>query len=189
MKLQRHFFISDDLDDLERLEEELEQAGIVTPQIHVLTRDDSGADHHPHLHKVVSLMKRDLVHSTMVGAAVGLCVSALIVLVVHFAGWADGRVGWLPFVFLAIIALGLCTWIGGLHGIDTPNVHFRQFEQALAEGKHIFFVDLRRDQSELLRRHTARHPRLRDAGTGEAAPAWLVFWQHRMKRFFVETFP
>ena len=32
MKLTRHFFISDDLDDLEHLEEELERSGIVTPQ-------------------------------------------------------------------------------------------------------------------------------------------------------------
>ena len=96
MKLKRHFFISDDLDDLERLEEELEKAGIATAQIHVLTRDDSGADRRPHLNKVVSLMKRDLVHSTIIGAVVGVCVSMLVLLVVYLAGWANSSYGWMP---------------------------------------------------------------------------------------------
>lgn len=189
MKLKRHFFISNDLDDLERLEEELEAAGIVTPQIHVLTNDDSGAHHHHHLHQVVSLMKRDLVHSTLLGAVVGVCVSTLVLAVAYFAGWTADPYGWLPWVFFAVIALGLCTWIGGLRGIDIPNVHFNKFQRALDEGKHVFFVDLEPEQSAVLNRHVRRHPTVQDAGTGEAAPHWLVFSQHRLKRFFVQTFP
>ena len=40
MQLLRHYFISDDLDDLELFEEQLESAGVSTPQIHVLSRDE-----------------------------------------------------------------------------------------------------------------------------------------------------
>ena len=42
--MKRHYFISDDLDDLERIEEELEQRGINTPQIHVLSKDDAAVE-------------------------------------------------------------------------------------------------------------------------------------------------
>ena len=35
MPMLRHYFISNDLDDLETFEEQLEAAGVSTPQIHV----------------------------------------------------------------------------------------------------------------------------------------------------------
>lgn len=188
-KLVRHFFISDDLDDLERLEEELEQAGIVTPQIHVLTQDDSAAAEHRHLHTVSALMKKDLIHSGLIGAAVGVCAAVLVLLVAWLTGWTETPAGWIPFVFLAIIALGFFTWEGGLFGIETPNAHFRGFEQALEQGRHVFFVDLEPERKALLEEIARRHPSLEPAGTGRASPHWIVRWQHRVKHFFVEVFP
>jgi hypothetical protein len=44
--------------------------------------------------------------------------------------------------FLAIVLPGFCTWEVGLIGIQKSNHHFARFEQALSDGKHIFFVDL-----------------------------------------------
>ncbi len=189
MKMTRHFFISTDLDDLERLEGDLEAAGVVTPQIHVLTLDDRGAENHHHLHQVTSLMKKDIIHSTIVGAVIGLCMSALVLLVVYAAGWTESAAGWLPFIFLAIIVLGFFTWEGGLLGIETPNVHFKRFAAALESGKHVFFVDLEPGQAKVLKDALKKHSTVEAAGTGHAAPHWIVFWQHRLKRFFVDTFP
>ncbi|MFN3842814.1 MAG: hypothetical protein ACK4RW_06045 [Rehaibacterium terrae] len=189
MKMTRHFFISTDLDDLERLEQDLEQAGIVAPQIHLLTLDDTHADRHTHLHKVTSLMKQDIVHSTLIGAAVGLVAAVLVLAVAYTASWTQSPAGWLPFIFLAIIALGFFAWEGGLWGIQTPNVRFRRFEQALREGKHVFFVDLEPGQSKILEETVRRHPGVVPAGTDIGAPHWIVMWQYRLKRFFTQTFP
>lgn len=191
MKMTRHFFISNDLDELERLEEELEQAGVVTPQIHLLTLDETGAENHHHLHKVTSLMKQDMVHSAIVGAAVGLCVSLVILAVAYFAGWTNSPAGWVPFIFLAIIALGFFTWEGSFLGFQSPNVHFKHFEKALQDGKHVFFVDLEPGQSKILEDCVKNHPNpaIEAAGTGPAAPHWIVRWQHRLKYFFTEVFP
>ena len=47
----RHYFISTNLDDLEVFEEQLEAAGVSTPQIHVLSRNDADVEHHHHLHR------------------------------------------------------------------------------------------------------------------------------------------
>ena len=40
--MKRHYFISDDLDDLAAVERELDAAGITPPQVHVLSNDDAG---------------------------------------------------------------------------------------------------------------------------------------------------
>ncbi len=36
--MKRHFYISDDLDDLDRIEVELEEKGVHKPQIHVFSK-------------------------------------------------------------------------------------------------------------------------------------------------------
>ena len=188
MKMLRHYFISDNLDDLEVFEEQLENAGVSTPQIHVLSRNDADVAHH-HLHDVKSFMKKDIVHSTACGAVVGLCAVVLVLSVAYFAGWTETVVGWIPFVFLAIVLLGFCTWEGGLIGIQKPNHHFRRFEKALSDGKHIFFVDLEPRQEAVLEKLLKSHPQLQLAGTGISTPHWFIEWQKKIPRFFKETWP
>lgn len=189
MKMKRHFFVSEDLDDLDRLEDELEQAGIATPQIHVLTMDDAGAETHAHLHDVQSLMKRDVIHSGEYGFVVGVIGAALVLLITWLAEWYTTPAGWIPFVFLAIIVLGFFTWEGGFIGIQTFNTNFQRFKDELEAGRHVFFVDLTDDQEAILDRIIKAHPRARRAGTGRSTPHWIVSWQQRLKRVFVETLP
>jgi len=179
MKMLRHYFISDNLDDLEVFEEQLEQAGVSVPQIHVLSRDDAALEHHNHLHEVQSFMKKDIVHSTERGAVVGICAFALVLAVAYYAGWTETPAGWLPFIFLAFVLLGFFTWEGGLYGIQIPNHDFARFEQALNDGKHIFFVDLEPDQEKTLDEIVKLHPKLERAGTGTSTPHWLISIERR----------
>jgi hypothetical protein len=165
MKMLRHYFISDDLDDLETIEEQLESAGVATPQIHVLTAHDAELDHHEHLHRVQSFMKKDVVHSTIVGAAIGICLFVLVLAVAYFAGWTNTAAGWVPFIFLAVIVLGFSTWEGGLLGLHKPNFHLARFEEHIKNDKHILFVDLEHDQEETLTRVLKSHPKLEPAGS------------------------
>ena len=51
--MNRHYYISDNLDELERVEQELEAQGISTEQIHVLSERDAEVEHHQ-LHDVPS---------------------------------------------------------------------------------------------------------------------------------------
>jgi hypothetical protein len=189
MKMKRHYFISDDLDDLEEFEQELERGGISTPQIHVLTLDDTAAETHAHLHDVQSLMKRDVIHSGEYGLAVGVIGAILVLTVTYLAGWYTTQAGWIPFIFLAIIVLGFFTWEGGFIGIQTFNANFKKFKHELDAGKHLFFVDLTDDQEPILRRAIKNHPTAKMAGTGRSTPHWIVSMQQRMKRLFVETLP
>ena len=189
MKMLRRYFISDDLDDLDAIEEQLESAGIATPQIHVLTSHDAELEHHEHLHRVQSLMKKDLIHSTVIGAVVGVFACVLVLAVAYFAGWTETAAGWIPFVFLAIVVLGFCTWEGGLIGIEKPNYHFARFEQAIRNDKHILFVDLERGQEPILETVLKSHPKLEPAGSEGLRQHWVIEFQKRVPRFFKVTWP
>lgn len=189
MKLTRYYFISDDLDDLEGFERDLERADMVTPQIHLLTHDDAGAADHYGLAEVTSFMKRDIIHSTLVGAAGGACAFVLVLIVCYLAGWTASAAGWMPFVLLAVAVFGFLTWQGGLWGIQRSNAYVKRFRDALAQGRHVFFVDADAGQEDELKSMAERHPTLEPAGRTRGAPRWTVFPRHHIKRFFKETFP
>jgi len=179
--MNRHYYISDNLDDLETVERELEAGGISTEQIHVLSEKDADVEQH-HLHDVPSFMKQDVVHSGEIGAVVGVVLAALVIGSAYWLGWTDTAAGWMPFIFLAIVVFGFCTWEGGFFGIQVPNTHFRRFKQNLKEGKHIFFVDVEPEQEALLEQVVKHHPMLNMAGVGSAAH-WTVAWLQRWHQF------
>ena len=180
--MKRHYFISDDLDDLESVEEELEAKGLATPQIHVYTNDDAGVDQHEHLHNMEAVLKKDVVYGTEKGAIVGVIAAALVVGVAYFMGWPE-TVTWVPFIFLAIVLLGFCTWEGGFLGIQEIHHDFRRFKDDLAAGKHVFFVDIDDEQLPILEGVVSAHPRLQMAGTGSATPKAVVGVQKKWSDF------
>ena len=180
MMMQRRYFISNSLDDLEVFEEKLETAGISVPQIHVLSRDDTEVAKHQHLHEVQSIMKRDVVHLTIQGAAVGLGLALLILLLTYQFGWMDSPAGWMPSIFAAIIVLGFSTWEGGLIGMQKPNYKFVRFEEVLNSGKHVFFVDLEPQQQPILEEVLKSQPNLELAGSERSSPHWLLTLQRKV---------
>jgi len=182
--MERYYYIGDNLDELEVVERELESNGIATEQIHVLSQDDLAVAQHK-LHAVTSIMKKDIVRSTIIGAAIGVCLSLLVLVGAWLSGWPE-TFTWVPFAFLAIIVLGFCTWEGGLWGIQEPNHHFKRFEKVLEHGKHILFVDVDRGQMNALQSVFKAHPRLKNVGKGSSAPKLVVRaqqWFHRFMRW------
>lgn len=170
--MKRHFYISDDLDDLETIERQLEDAGVTTPQIHVLSEDDAGVKAH-RLNDVEAVLRKDVVHGTERGAIVGVVAAALILLLTWTTGIAD-TITWVPPIFLAIIILGFCTWEGGLIGIQKPHSDFIRFQDTLRSGKHVLLVDVSADQEHILHQVTNEHPKLSPAGEGHSTPGWFL---------------
>jgi hypothetical protein len=186
--MKRHYYISDDLDDLDRIEQELESSGVHKPQIHVFSKDDSGVLAHDHLHNIESVFKNDVVHGTKTGAGIGLGMAALVLVVTSYSDWPVTYT-WVPFIFLAIVLLGFFAWLGGLYGIQEPHHDFKRFEAELRAGKHVFIVDVDANQEGVLDKVVKAHPELILAGTGKASPRWLVMGQYKIKKFTSETFP
>jgi len=186
--MKRHFYISNNLDDLDGIELELENSGVHKPQIHVFSKDDSGVETRDHLHNIESVFKKDVVQGTITGAWVGVGIAALVLIVVSYSSWPESYT-WVPFIFLAVVLLGFATWVGGLIGIQTPHNDFKRFERQLREGKHVFIVDVDAQQESILSAVERNHPGLQLAGTGKAPPRWIVMAQYGVQRFTSETFP
>ena len=123
-----------------------------------------------------------------VGALVGIVAASMVLLIAYLMNWHTSAVGWVPFGFLAVVVLGFCTWEGGLIGIQIPNYQFKRFQKLLAEGQHVFFVDIDEDQEKALAEVVEHHPRLKVAGTGEATPTWVVKGQDKFNEF-MKTMP
>jgi hypothetical protein len=183
MKTLRHYFISDDLDDLDLLEDQLEHAGIDSPRIHVLSNDSVGVANHIHLHAVQSIFTRDVVHCTVVGAIIGLLGVCLVLGVTYVLDLPDAIIGWTPYIFLSIVVLGFCTWEGGFVGMQKTNYHYKQFESALEDGKHVFIVDLDPNQESSLTIALQDHPKLLEAATEVGSPHWILASLHWLTAF------
>lgn len=178
----RHYFVSEDLNEIAHVEKELTENGLSAPQIHVLSDNDAEVKNH-NLNEVEAVLKKDVVRSTEIGALVGVFLSALSLLVAYSMGWTETQAGWIPFVFLAIVILGFCTWEGGFIGIQRNNVKFEKFQGLLKKGKHILLVDVPPSQEATVSRVIHGHPELKIAGFGEATPLWFIKSQESFKRF------
>lgn len=170
--MKRLFFISDNLDDLEVIERQLEDAGVTTPQIHILSEDDAGVTAH-RLNDVEAVLRRDVVHGTELGAVVGAIGAAVILSITWATGIAE-TITWVPPIFLSIIILGFCTWEGGFIGIQQPHNDFKRFQDTLRSGKHVLLVDVSPDQEHILQQVVGEHPNLAPAGEGHSAPGWFL---------------
>ena len=177
--MKRFYYISDDLDDLERIEHQLEAGGIARPQIYMLSNDDVGLENRD-VNRVASFLKTDVIHAGEIGAVLGFAVAALILLVSHFSGIA-AQVGWAPFICLAIIGFGFATWEAGFIGMQIPNVHFTRFEEALKQGRHVLFVETDREDQKKLKAVIKQYPGLERAGTEvthtRALMMLLKYWE------------
>lgn len=183
--MNRHYYVSDDLDDLERVEQELEASGIDTEQIHVLSEKDAELERH-RLHSVPSMMKTDVVNAGTRGLYIGLALAVLVLVGAYFSGWTETSFGWVPFVFLALVLFGFSIWEGGFFGFQKSNSYFRPLQDKLRQGKHVFFVDVEAAQESVLEQVISHHPKLEVAGTGTAMPHWIMSgerkWHHFKKR-------
>lgn len=180
--MKRHYYISDDLDSLETIGQELLDANITKPQFHVLSNDDCGVQQR-NLHEVESVLKKDVVHSTELGAVIGVAMAVIVLFTANLLGMTNTEAGWVPFIFLAVVVLGFCTWEGGLVGIQLPNYQFERFQNILDKGKHVFFVDVERHQESVLGKVINRHPQLQMAGLGEPTPKWVIKTQDNYATF------
>ena len=189
MTVLRHYFVSDDLEDLELLERELEEGGVDAVQTHVLSLDDHNLESYERLHDVNSFMKKDVIRSGVIGAVIGAALSITLLVVTALFDWAETKAGWTPFALLAVVVFGFCAWEGGLFGIQMPNKKFVRFEEVLNSGKHVFFVDLAFEQEEVLASLMSSHPRLQAAGTEKGTPRWIIKGRKNIPTLLRETLP
>lgn len=180
--MKRHYYLSNDIDDLEVLEGELIRSGFEDEQIHVLSDDVANAEKH-HLHSVNSLSRQDIIHSGFIGLFIGIACVFIIFSVSYLFKLHEAATGWVPMIMLSVILLGFCTWEGGLWGIQKTNHIFSRFKNELSKGKHVLFVDADESQESKLEEVIRQHETLELAGEGNATPKWIMSAHHQWHKF------
>jgi len=186
--MKRHYFISNDLDALIRLEVELESRGIAKSQLNVLSNDELAAGTHEPLHNIEFVFKQDMVHSTLIIMLLAVLAAVLILSIGYITSLPE-TYSWIPFHFLAIIMFAFVTWSGGFYDMQTPYKDLRRIQKDLVDGKHIFIVDTDLSQEEIIRQMEYEHPHLIDAGTGSASPRRVIMGQKSFKDITSTSFP
>lgn len=179
--MKRHFYLSHNLDDMEAIEQKLKSEGIDGAQIHVLSNDNAGADQH-NLHQLESLLRRDVVRSTIIGLIIGIFMAAIPILAAYLIGLSEGFY-WVPVIFLSVILLGFCTWEGGFIGFQQPHHDYKKFEHALQSGKHVLILDVDSSEEEQVTQILKQFRGVHSAGTGNASPSWIVGMRKQWSKF------
>ncbi len=179
--MRRYFYISNKLDDLEKVERSLEQAGISRGQIHVLSNDDAGVKAR-NLNQVYSWFRTDVISTTYKGVIIGLILAALVLFFADRLG-ATQSIGWAPFIMLAIVCLGFSTWEAGLIGSHLPSSRFKRFQARLEQGEHLLMVDANPADIDIIDSVMAQHPGLESAGTDTTRDQWTVVTEKRFRQF------
>ena len=179
--MKRYFYVSNELDDLQAVENTLKEAGISRAQIHVLSNDDTGVKER-NLNQVYSWFRTDVISTTYKGVIVGAILAALVLFFSNALGGVEA-VGWAPFIMLAIVCLGFCTWEGGLIGSHLPSSRFKKFQRTLEEGNHVLMIDADPNDVELIDSVVAKTPGLASAGTDATKDQWTVATEKRFRQF------
>ncbi len=155
------YFISDDLDEIEAVEKELQEAGLHSWQLQTLSKDDAGLANH-HIHSVPSLMRNDTLHFMQGGALIGVIAASLVLWTAKATG-AHEALGWGIFLAFSLIAFGFCVWEGGLLGQNKRNHRFQQFQKQLDEGNHLFMVETDDEHLDMVKKKVLSHEHFKPA--------------------------
>jgi hypothetical protein len=154
------YFLSSTLSCTQDVSDDLHQAGVSDFYLHVISRDESGLKKQQ-IHSSNYLETLDVVRDGFIGAALGLLVGMIgIALLMYFRPFGpDVQVPTFVYAILVIAATLFGAWEGGLTGIATENKKLSRFHDAIADGKYLILVYVRRQQENLVREMMAkRHP-------------------------------
>ncbi len=170
--MKRCYFISNSLDNLDQIEQALKNNGVTNPLIHILSNRNADVDKNG-LESANPFIRKDVIHLTIIGAVIGIILSSLIIGTAYHTKIVD-LAGWPPFIFLAIVVLGFCTWEGGFIGIQRPHPILRKLQPVLNKGKHVLFVDIEPQQRSQLKSVINKYDQLEPIGSSAAPPAWFI---------------
>ena len=181
MKALKHYFISDDLDDLDFLEDELEHAGIDSTRICVFSNDSVSVANDIHLHAVQSIFTRDVVHCSWCRNRFTWCLPGV--------GY-DLRPGsprlyhWLDTLYFPVCGCdGFCTWEGGFVGMQKQTIITNNLSQLWRMANMSSSLDLDPNQEKSLSIALQDHPKLLEAATEVGSPHWILASRHWLTAF------
>lgn len=167
-------FLLDNLDESDDLQDDLARLGVAHNDVHFLTKHAEEFQHH-HVHSASLFEERDIIHSGLRGAILGLFVSIFIIVLSAITepwGW-DIQLEHMILMGFFLTAFG--GWLGGLYGIGHQNYRVAPYYQHLEDGKALMLVYSSSEKENSIRRTIeSKHPLVRFLGSRETYDNPLV---------------
>jgi len=158
MNRERLFYITNNIDSLEQITQDLKEAGVGYNEYHVLSKDEDGIARR-NLHSASFVDRYDLIHSGERGLLIGLLAGLVFAFGLVIIQPFDISIGWVG--FLSAIAMFSCfgAWVGGMVGLSTENYKIVDFHQDIENGKYLLMVDTTKEREQLVTELMAqKHP-------------------------------
>lgn len=156
--MKHAYFVSDDLNELEHVHDELIEEGFKDRHIHVMSEEEAEVEKH-HLRNVNALEKTDMFSFMLKGAEYGVVLVVLIFAAAYLFDYGSSVV-MTPIAIAAAVLFGFCVWEAGLMGLHRINHRFASVQPALRQGDHILILDYRKRESRWVEGLAKAHPRL-----------------------------
>lgn len=162
--MKRLYYLSNNIDYVKAISDELHQSGVSDWNFHVVSRDEAGLYKH-HLHGSGPLQRTDFIHWALRGTLFGLMLSfcAVILLLWHSS---------FPLAVMIATTLMLTmfsTWVGGLIGISHVHYKVARYYDHLQAGEYLIMVDVPRKHADAIEPLIERRHRGRAQKVGESS--------------------
>lgn len=179
--MKRYYFVTDNLDDLAAVEDDLKAYGISPLQMHLLSLADAEVDKLG-LANTLSIQRTNVMTAMGRGFLTGLALVAALVVGFWLFG-VQASTSWMMVSVLCVIVLGFCTWEGGLKGFQEPSQQQQRFRQYLESGKHLFYVDVNNKQKDAVGSVVKTHRHLQPMGSEKGEADWAFNVRSGWNRF------
>ena len=175
--MKRLYYLTDTLNSVSQISDDLHNKGVTDWHIHVLSKDEAGL-YHRHVHSAHLFQQNDVIHSGELGAMLGGTISLITVFVlcVILPFISEPIPPMIPLIVAAIFTL-FGAWSGGLVGSMRDNYKIAQFHDDIEQGKHLIMVDVHKPQEQQVRQQLRQyHPEALLAAIGSS---WILPFNRR----------
>lgn len=152
------YYLSDDLDELEVMHDELLETGITDQNIHVISDDEDNVEKH-HMLNVSPFAKTNVIRTLFIGVSVGIATGVMFVSVPFIFGFAASP-GSIPFTLAGVFILSFATFEGGFLGLQKAHPKYKSVWDRIHHGKHLMVVDYENEKAPLVKSLQTLHPKL-----------------------------
>ena len=149
---RRLYFILPNIKEGEAIVDDLLLKRIPITRIHVIAKEGTDLGTLP---EATVLQKNDILHSILVGLGAGAIFGIIAGIIAHIALGFEFGGGLLLAMILGAI---LGAWAASMIGMMVPNVHLKQFQDAIKHGNILMMVDVAKErvheiETEIMQRH------------------------------------
>ncbi|MBS1212487.1 MAG: uncharacterized protein H6R26_1104, partial [Proteobacteria bacterium] len=140
--MKRLYYLTENIDSVEQVSNDLHQAGVTDWNFHVLSKDEAGL-YKRHIHSANYLQKLDIIRNAERGAMAGFAgavlVTGYVITAEPFGSQLSGLVYVAIFGFITLFG----AWMGGLVGLSRENQKIAEYHDDIEAGKFLIMIDVK----------------------------------------------